>query len=175
VGDRVALNLGWAVAWRATVAGIVLSGGGAALCVVAVAGLPGRDPSQRAIAVLMGLVLLLIGVGAFLGVRRFGLRVTIDGAGMSLRQRDFGFDLRWDEVHALGLTGEKRSVGRGRAWFYTLDLTLSDPDGHPELDLWREGRRHHYDLGRLGLAGRRLDRELTHACAAYGGLTKTYA
>jgi hypothetical protein len=168
------MNLGWAVAWRATLAGAVLGAAGAALCVVAVAGLPGREPSQRAIAVLMGLVLLLLGVAALFAVRKLGLRMTVDDTGMSLRQRDFGFDLRWDELHALGLTSEKRSVGRDRTWFYALDLTLADPDDHPELDLWRDGRHHHYDLGRLGLAGRRLDRELTRVCPTYGGRSRTY-
>jgi hypothetical protein len=167
------IDLGWAVAWRATLAGLVLAGCGLALCVVAVVALPGRDPSQRALGVLFGLALLAFGVLVLVAVRRTGLRLRADGTGMTIRHRTLGgFTVRWDELAELRLLRENRWVHRGRAWHYTLVLRAARGE-LPELSLWREGGRYRYELGRLGLAGRRLDRALArHYPAGYRGLAR---
>ncbi|MPZ82915.1 MAG: hypothetical protein GEV28_21970 [Actinophytocola sp.] len=174
---RAEINLGWAMAWRATLGGLVLGGGGLALCVAAVVGPPGRDPSQRALAVLFGLVLLLVGVGVLVAVRTSGLRMRLDEDGATVRHRTHGgFSVRWDELARVRLLRENRWVGRGRAWHYTLVLEPAGADfgeRNPDLDLWREGADYRYELGRLGLAGRRLDRELARRCPhTYRGLTR---
>jgi hypothetical protein len=164
------INLGWAVAWRAALAGVVLTACGLALCVVAVAALPGRDPSQRALGVLFGLALLAFGLLVLVAVRRTGLRVRADGTGMTIRHRVHGgFTVRWDELAEVALLRENRWVHQGQAWHYTLVLRPADGE-LPELELWRERGRYRYELGRLGFAGRRLDRALArHYPVGYRG------
>jgi hypothetical protein len=164
------INLGWAVAWRAAAGGVLLVAGGLALGVAAFAGLPGRDPSQRALAVLFALVLLAVGVLILVAVRAMALRLRVDETGMTVEHRRFGgFTARWADLASVRMLREKRWAGRARTWHYTLVL---DPRRDiPSLDLWREGSVYRYELGRLGLAGRRMDRTLARCFpAGYRGL-----
>ncbi len=167
------LNLGWAVAWRAWAGGVLLSAGGLALIVAAFVALPGRDPSQRAFAVLFGLALLVVGVLILVAVRKSGLHLTIGEDGFAVAHRTHGgFAVTWDDVTDVRLRREKRWFGRNRMWHYTLVLRTVEEVA--DLELWREGSGYRYELGPLGLAGRRLDRALArHAPARYRGLSHT--
>ena len=164
------LNLGWAVAWRAWIGGVLLSAGGLALIVAAFVSLPGRDPSQRAFAVLFGLALLAAGVLILVGVRKSALSLVIGADGFAVTHRTHGgFTVSWDDLAEVRLSREKRRFVRSRMWHYTL--VLRTVEALPELELWREGSRYRYELGPLGFAGRRLDRALArYAPARYRGL-----
>jgi hypothetical protein len=164
------INLGWALAWRAAAGGVVLAAGGLALGVAAVAGLPGRDPSQRAFLVLFAFVLLVFGVVVLFAVRATALRLRVDTTGMTVEHRRHGgFTARWADLASVRMLREKRWTSRAPTWHYTLVL---DPRRDiPSLDLWREGGGYRYELGRLGLAGRRMDRALArYFPAGYRGL-----
>jgi hypothetical protein len=166
------LNLGWAVAWRAWSGGVLMSAGGLSLIVAAFVALPGRDPSQRAFAVLFGLALLAVGVLILVAARKSALHLSIGEDGFAVAHRTFGgFALSWDELTEVRLRREKRWLGRSRMWHYTLVLRTAGEVA--ELELWREGSRYRYELGPLGFAGRRLDRALTrYAPVRYRGLTR---
>ncbi len=166
------IDLGWAVAWRAAAGGALLAAGGLALGVAAVVGLPGRDPSQRALAVVFALVLLAVGVLILVAVRATALRLRVDATGMTVEHRRHGgFTARWEDVASVRLLRERRWVGRARTWHYTL--VLEPRRDIPSLDLWREGSGYRYELGRLGLAGRRTDRALAeYFPAGYRGLAR---
>jgi hypothetical protein len=159
------LNLGWAVAWRATAGAVVLAVGGLALVVAAFVALPGRDPSQRAFAVLFGGVLLAAGVLILFAVRKSALRLAMDESGCSVVHATHGgFTVLWEDVAEVRLRRRMDRVGRSRMWHYTLVLrTVREVE---DLELWREGSVYRYELGPLGLAGRRLDRVLAAACPA---------
>lgn len=148
---------------RGAVAGVVLAGCGVALCGAAVFGLPGRDPSQRAFAVLFGLALLAFGVLVLIAVGKTGLRLSVDGAGLSADHGlHGGFTVHWEELASVRLRRERRWVGWWPRWHYTLEL---DPlRDLPDLELWQEGSRYRYALGRLGFLGRRLDKALRRHC-----------
>lgn len=165
---EVDLNLGWAVAWKGVVSAFVLGGGGLALCVVCLSGLPEQDLSLRVAGVVVGLVLLLVGVGALFGLRKYALRARIGDDGLVVRRRDGELRLRWDEVRRIGLDVEKRWMGRTRYRHYTLTFELAED--RPDLATWREDGGYRYDLGQAGHAGRRLDRELGRAGTRYTGM-----
>jgi hypothetical protein len=155
---------------RGWICGVVFSSGGIALCGAALFGLPGRDPSQRAFAVLFGLAMLVFGVLVLMAVGTAKARLTVDAAGLSV---DHGlhdaFVVPWDDLAGVRLWRERRWVGGWPRWHYTLEL---DPlDELPDLELWKEGARYRYALGRLGFLGRRLDRALARHCPGrYRGL-----
>lgn len=158
------IDLGRSVAWKVLAGAILFGGGGVALCVVSLIGMPGRDPSQRAIGVAIGAALILVGVAAFLGMRKSGLRARITADGLAVGE----ISLRWAEVTRIGLDVEKRWVGRATYRFYTLTFTVAGE--RPDLETWREGAEYHYALGQSGRAGRRLDRELRRAGERYTGM-----
>lgn len=164
------INVGRTLALRAAAGGVVSTAGGLALCGAAVFGLPGRDPSQRAFAVLFGLVLLAFGVLVLFALRKSGMRLRIDDAGLSAEHKlHGGFTVRWDELAGVRLTRERRWVDSWPRWHYTLDL---DPLRElPDLELWKEGGRYRYALGRLGFLRRRLTKALERHCAGrYRGM-----
>jgi hypothetical protein len=148
---------------RAAISGVVFTGGGVALCGAALFGLPGRDPSQRAFAVLFGLAMLVFGLLVLVAVGKAGMRLSVDGTGLSADHRlHGGFTVRWDELSGVRLWRERRWVSWWPRWHYTLEL---DPLRElPDLELWQEGSRYRYALGQLGFLGRRLDRALARHC-----------
>lgn len=158
---------------RAAAGGVVLTAGGIALCGAALFGLPGRDPSQRAFAMLFGLVMLAVGVLILIAVRKSGMRLSIDDTGLSADHRlHGGFTVRWDELSSVRLWRERRWVDGWPRWHYTLEL---DPLRElPDLELWEEGSRYRYALGRLGFLSRRLNKVLERHCAGrYRGVANS--
>lgn len=169
----VTLNLGLSSAWKGIGGGLLLAGFGVWFLVVSVFGLAAdRTEAQRAFGVVLGSVLLVVAVLAFIGLSRAGLRMTVDETGLTVRRRDGGFTLTWPEVSTIRLDVEKRWVARYRLRYYTMAFTLRDP--RPDLELWQERDGHRYALGQLGYAGRRLDRALAaHASSRYQGIRTT--
>jgi len=172
---EVAVNMSTALRWRGFIAVALFGGGGLVLLAISVFGMLDQHTGQRIGEIALSVVLLSFGGFALRGVLRPSVWVVVAADGLTLRGRPGEFHLTWTELSKLVLERERRSWGRSRYWFYRLLLTPRAADefamGHPEMAA-RRGREHYvYDLGRIGRAGRRLDRALRgHAPAIFTGV-----
>jgi hypothetical protein len=155
--NAVVVNIGRAVAWRGLLAGIAFAGLGLALAGYAVA-----TSADGLVALLLVAVVLMAMGGVMLAavwLRRS--RILLDTRGATVQARLGGFTVAWHDFSEVRLTRVWASVGQSRVPVYTLELTPAD-----DPSVLRS-----YDLGRLGRAGRRLDRALAGACPEiYQGL-----
>ncbi|TDP97603.1 hypothetical protein [Labedaea rhizosphaerae] len=172
---EVAVNLSTALRWRGLIAVVLFGGGGLVLLAISVFGLMDQHTGQRIGEIALSIVLLSFGGFALRGVVRPSVWVVVAGAGLALRGRPGEFHVSWGELSQVVVEREHRSWGRSRYWFYRLLLAPRAVDefamSHPEMAA-RRGRDHYvYDLGRIGRAGRKLDRALrAHAPAVFTGI-----
>jgi hypothetical protein len=173
---EVAVNMSTALRWRGLVAVALFGGGGLLLLTIGVFGLIGQHTGQRIGEIALAVVLVSFGGFALRGVLRPSVWVVVAAAGLTLRGRPGEFTVTWLELATVVLERERRSWGRSRYWFHRLMLTPRAVDDfvvhHPEMAA-RRGRDNHYiyDLGRIGRAGRRLERALrAHAPSVFPGV-----
>ncbi len=148
--DAVVVTIGRAMAWRGLLAGGAFTGLGLALAVYVVATAAGG------LVALLVVALVMVGMGgvmlAAVWLRRS--RISLDTRGCTVHGRLGGFSLEWRDYQQVRLTRERAWVGSHRVPIYTLELTAAhDPSVTRSCE-----------LGRLGAAGRRLDRALAAAC-----------
>lgn len=172
---EVAVNMSTALRWRGLVAVILFGGGGLTLLVVSLFGLGGLHVGQRIGGTALGVVLVSFAAFALRGVLRPSVWVDVAAESLGLRGRPGAFRLPWRELSAVELERERRSWGRSRYWYYRLLLTPRDvadfAAGHQEMAQRYAGDRYVYDLGRIGRAGRKLDRALrAHAPSLFTGV-----
>jgi hypothetical protein len=173
---EVAVNMSTALRWRGLIAVTLFGGGGLVLFAISAFGLTGQHPAQRIGGVVLSVVLVSFGGFALRGVLRPSVWVIVAADGLTMRGRPGEFQVPWSDLATVVLERERRSWGRSRYWFYRLLLTPRAVDDfvvdHPDMAA-RRGRDNHYiyDLGRIGRAGRRLDRALrAHAPTVFPGV-----
>jgi len=172
---EVAVNMSTALRWRGFIAVALFGGGGLVLLAVSVFGLIGQHTGQRIGGIVLAVVLLSFGGFALRGVIRPSVWVVVAADGLTLRGRPGEFRTPWPELSSVELERERRSWGRSRYWFFRLMLTPGDvaafTENHPEMSARHTRGRYVYDLGRIGRAGRKLERALrVHAPAVFDGV-----